>query len=178
MSRMLSIVAGSVVLLGLALLAFGVGQPREHVVTSRVLLPVPAESAWAAMRDIPGTVGWWRDLTEVRRGSAADGAERWEESVDGFTMTVRVEELEAGARFRTVIEGRPDASFGGTWTYEVRPAGDGAEVRVTEAGWVSNPFFRAFAHLGGLHATLDSYLTALGQRFGQAVTPEHVSTPS
>lgn len=59
------------------------------------------------------------------------------------------------------------APFGGSWTYQVTPVDGGSRVSVTEDGWVSNPIFRFMARfVFGYHSTLDSYLRALGRRFG------------
>jgi len=69
----------------------------------------------------------------------------------------------------------PDAAFGGTWTYEVAAVDGGSQVTITEDGWVANPLFRFLSHtVFGVHGTMDGYLKALGKRFGEAVTPEHV----
>ena len=90
-------------------------------------------------------------------------------------MTYKVTEEEPSQHFTTEIEGGPDAAFGGSWTYGVELApNNGTKVTVAETGWVANPVFRVMLKLGGPHATLDSYLRALGTRFGQQVTPVHV----
>ena len=46
--------------------------------------------------------------------------------------------------------------------------------RTKENSAVSARFFRVMANVGGFHRTIDDYLIALGARFGEAVTPEHV----
>lgn len=174
MRRWLIAILGTLVALVAILFGYGVSLPRDHVARSRITLRQPAESAWAVMRNVGGITAWWPSATVVTPVAGGDGQERWREEVDGFTMQVRVEELVPGRSFRTVIESRPDDDFGGTWTYDVESDGDVARVTVTEAGWVANPLFRALSRLGGQHATLDSYLTALGRRFRQDVRPEHL----
>ena len=72
------------------------------------------------------------------------------------------------------IDAAPDATFGGIWTYEIRAAAGGSSVTVTEAGYVNNPLFRTMMKLMGVHRTADGYLTALGKKLGETVTPEHM----
>lgn len=65
-----------------------------------------------------------------------------------------------------------DVPFGGTWTFQVAPDGSGARVTITERGWVSNPIFRFVSRFViGETATMDTYLRALGKRFGEKVSP-------
>jgi len=164
-------------LLGLAALVTVVGifLPREHAATSAITLRQPAESVWAVVRDLEGTPRWWADATASTRVAADTGREVWRQTVGGFDMDLVVVHATAPARMVTAIDAPPDAAFGGTWTYELTPADGGTRVAVTEAGWIANPVFRVFALAGGHHRTLDAYLSALGRRFGEAVTPEHVA---
>lgn len=63
---------------------------------------------------------------------------------------------------------------GGSWIYEIAPADGGSRVSVTERGWIANPIFRFMARVVfGYHGTLDSYLKALGRKFGEEVAPTH-----
>jgi hypothetical protein len=64
---------------------------------------------------------------------------------------------------------RSGLPFGGTWTFEVTPIGDGGSVvRITEDGEVYNPVFRFVSrYFMGYTATIDSYLKALGAKFGE-----------
>jgi len=165
----------TVVLVGVGIVLYGLTLPREHVAASEVELSAPADSVWRVIRDMGRHREWWPAVTKVEAVDRGDGQERWSEEIDGFTMIFRPEVLEEGRRFRTVIEAEPGAPFGGTWTYEVEPRGAGTLVRVTEDGWVANPFFRAMLDLGGRHGSLDSYLTALAARFGRSVAPVHVA---
>lgn len=173
MKRFLFWLAGSVILAVALLFLTGVFLPRDHRARSCITLDQPAESLWTVMRDIGATPGWWPGLERAER--TGDGSqERWAEVADGFSMTVRVEEVTPGTEFRTVIESEPGAVFGGQWIYEVgaRTAA-GHPVCVTEEGWVANPLFRTISAAMGQHGSLDSYLTALARRFGSDTRPEH-----
>ncbi len=56
---------------------------------------------------------------------------------------------------------------------ELSPADNGTRMRITENGEVPNVLFRfmsgfVFGHTG----TMDTYLKALGRKFGEEVTPK------
>jgi hypothetical protein len=57
--------------------------------------------------------------------------------------------------------------FGGSWTYELAPAGDGeTTLRITEDGEVYNPIVRFVSRfVMGHDATIKQYLSAVGTRF-------------
>ncbi len=58
---------------------------------------------------------------------------------------------------------------------DVRVAGAGRWDAVTEDGEIYNPFFRVMSKLVfGYHRTQESYLNALGQKFGEEVTVERL----
>ncbi len=57
--------------------------------------------------------------------------------------------------------------FGGTWTYELKPAGAGTELTITEVGEVYNPLFRFVSkYVMGHTSTIDGYLAALTKKLG------------
>ena len=65
----------------------------------------------------------------------------------------------------------PSLPFGGTWTYELVPAGAGTTLRITEDGEVYNVIFRVMSkYVFGHTATVDTYLRDLGRHLGQDVT--------
>jgi len=66
--------------------------------------------------------------------------------------------------------------FGGTWTYEIEPAGAGATLTITEEGEVYNALFRFTSRfVFGHYSTMETYARSLGRKFGQDVTPVRVS---
>jgi len=168
-------VTAVVVVAIVALVAAGLLLPREHVAASAVTLRQRPESVWATVRDLGGVPRWWAAVATATRVADPAGREVWRQDVGGFPMTFVVTDAAAPRRLVTTIEAPPGAAFGGTWTYELTAADGGTRITVTEAGWIANPFFRVMAQLGGLHRTIDGYLTALGARFGEAVAPEHVA---
>ena len=63
--------------------------------------------------------------------------------------------------------------FGGRWEYRIEPDGaGGSNVTITEHGSVYNPLFRFVSrYIMGHTATIESYLRALGKRFGSEPAP-------
>lgn len=164
------------VVAGLLVLAVIVGLmlPREHRAASRITVPAPPDSVWAVVRNLEALPAVWSDLRSSRRDEAAS-AEHWVQSMaDGFELRIAVSAESPPTRLVTDIVPEPGAPFGGRWIYELRPEGGGTALTVTEDGWVANPVFRLVSVLAGHHATLDSYLRAIGQRFGNPADPEHL----
>jgi hypothetical protein len=88
-------------------------------------------------------------------------------------VPIEVKEWNPPARLVTRIAAR-DLPFGGTWTYELTPAGTGTELRITENGEVYNPLFRFLSRfVFGHTATMRTYLAALGQSLGEKVEVKH-----
>jgi uncharacterized membrane protein len=165
-------------LLALVIIATAVGAmlPRDHVASSTIALRQPQDSVWRVVRDFAGLPSWWKDLTTSVRLPDADGRERWRQESTMGPMALEIVEDQPPSRLVTrILPPENAASFGGTWTYEVAAADGQAQVTVTEQGWVANPLLRFVARtMFGPHTTMDSYLKALGGRFGEAVEPVHL----
>ena len=117
-------------------------------------------------------------LQSLRSTAGARGGQVVEETansmaVDFGTQTMRIPVPTKYGLWGSRVSWR-DTEVHSSAFYWVEPCEGGTRVTVTEAGWIANPFFRVMAQLGGFHGTIDGYLTALGARFGEAVTPEHV----
>jgi hypothetical protein len=62
----------------------------------------------------------------------------------------------------------PKLPFGGTWAFEIAPTAEGATLRITERGYVTNPFFRFMSRfVFGQTSTMESYLRSLAKKFGE-----------
>lgn len=155
-------------------LGIGLALPRTHRATSRITLQKSPEEVWAAVRNLDALLGSWKDLQEAGRVADQGGKEVWRQKAGGFEMKLIIEEATPTSRMVTRIDAAADAAFGGTWTYVLAAVGGGTQVTVTEDGYVSNPMFRVMMKAMGSHRTLDGFLTGLGIKFGQPVTPEHV----
>ena len=177
MRRRLLWILGTIAALVAVIVAWGLMIPRNHAASSAIELRAAPDSVWTVVRDIGGVPAWLPELERSTRRAASAGREVWDQSMSGWEMALVVTEDEPPRRLVTTIDVAPDAVFGGSWTYEVIPQQNGTRVRVTEHGWIGNPVFRVITQFAGLHGSLDQYLVALGRRFGETVTPEHVAPP-
>jgi hypothetical protein len=61
-----------------------------------------------------------------------------------------------------------NAPFGGTWTFEIAPAGNGSELRITEDGEVYNVIFRFMSRfVFGYAGSIEGFFRDLGKKFGE-----------
>lgn len=172
MKLILIIVLSLAALIGIIAL-IGLSLPRTHRAASRITLQKPPTEVWAVVRDLGALQGTWSELKSSRRLPDEAGREVWEQNAGGFPLRLIVEQSNPPTRLVTRIDAAPDAAFGGTWTYELEPAGAGTRLTVTEAGYVSNPIFRVMMKVMGVHRTADGYLRALGTKLGERVQPVH-----
>jgi len=159
-------------LIGLAY-AVGMTMSQDHTATSSVTLTVPRPEVWGAIVDVAAQPTWRSGLQSVAIEDATPERMRWTEHGDYGDIPLRVEERTEPSRLVVVIDGE-DLPFGGRWIYALEDAGDGTHISITEEGSVYNPLFRVMSSLFmSEHETLDNFLTDLGSRFSQQVTPEH-----
>jgi uncharacterized protein YndB with AHSA1/START domain len=168
------IAAGLVALAGLALAVLsllGTRLPREHVASRRITLARSPEEVFAVIRDFGAAPSWRKDVKRVEV-LAGGGVVRFREEGRHGSIAMEVAEEAPPRRLVTRIADET-LPFGGTWTYELEPEGPGAtRITITERGLVKPPVFRALsAYVFTHHRTLDTYLRALGVRFGETVTP-------
>ena len=94
------------------------------------------------------------------------------ETSDQGALTMEVMENQAPVRRVTRIADK-NLPFGGTWTYVITATPEGSMLSITEAGEVYNPIFRFMSRFVFGHTrTMESYLTSLGDKFGEKITPE------
>lgn len=173
------IILGSMVILVILAVITGVLLPRQHRATSVITIRKPPTVVWRVIRDLGQVPAIWPEVEKSERLPDPAQREVWAQSMkNGFTMRLVVNEDHPPTHMTSTIEGPPGAPFGGRWSYDLRPVGEGVAVSITEEGWVSNPVFRLVARIMGYHSTLDSYLTSLGRHFGETSKPEHVSVGS
>ena len=172
MAQVILTVLGVIAALVGAVLVVGAVLPKRHTTTRSVRLRHSSEAVWAAITDVDGYAGWRTGLTRVERLPDADGRPRWREYTTSGKITFEVTGSAVPSRWVTRIAD-PDLPFGGTWTYLVTSTSDGGStVTIAEDGEIYNPVFRFVSRFViGHTATLDKYLTALGAKFGETVSP-------
>jgi hypothetical protein len=170
MRILLIAVTALLVIVGLVLV-IGAMLPREHRATREITLNRSPREIYAVARDFGSTPSWRRNLLQVEWPEPVNGLVRFREVSKDGSVTYEIVEDAPGEKLVTRIVDR-DLGYSGSWTYEFSPAEKGARVRITEDGEVSNILFRFVSRfVFGHTSTIDSYLLALGAKFGENVTP-------
>lgn len=169
--KWIGILIGVIVVLGLAVYAFGATLPVQHTATRAATLSTRPDSVWAVVTDPGHFPSWRKDVDSVELLPPRNGRPAWREISGRGRMTFEVTEAAPSTRFVTTIadKGLP---FGGSWEYVIEPVPSGTRITITEHGEVYNPVFRFVSrYVMGQTKTLDSYLTALAARLGDNYTP-------
>jgi hypothetical protein len=182
-------VIGVLVLIVAVVTLIGVTLPQDHLATRTVRVRQTPEQVFAIISDVEKVPAWRPDITRVEILPPDNGRMMFREH-GSDAVTYRVEASEPPRR-RVVRIADANLPYGGTWTYDVTPVASTpvassassvhaplTEITITERGEVYNPIFRfmsrfVFSH----HATIDAYLTALGKKLGEPVTPATPATP-
>lgn len=150
---------------------YGRGLPREHMVSSSVILTASPDSVYNLIRNVQGTPAWWSDMKTATRLKGYP-RETWAEDMGAAgVMNIEITSAVPGRLLVTTIVDDEAQGWGGVWTYEISATGAGTEVLITEEGYVDSPIFRVVMKLRGKHRTIESYLRALGAHFGEMVSP-------
>ncbi len=166
--RWLLFVAVGLIGLVAVLAAVGAALPREHVASRSAVYRQRPDAVFAVISDVARGAEWRKSLTAVEMLPPVDGRTRFREVSGGDRITMEIEVRQPVTRMVTRIAD-PDQPFGGIWTFELSPEGEGTRLTITERGEIYNPVFRALARfVFGYTSTMETYLTDLGARFGQA----------
>ncbi|HEY2375282.1 MAG TPA: SRPBCC family protein [Gemmatimonadaceae bacterium] len=141
--------------------------PARHSASVARTYKASPRALFGLITDVGSFPVWRREVAGVEVLPDDNGRARWREKTkNGPPITYVVErsvpdELLVGRIADTNLP------FGGAWTYELTPAGDGATtLRITEDGEVYNPIFRFVSRfVMGHDATIKQYLSAVGTRF-------------
>jgi hypothetical protein len=173
--RWLLWICGTMAALGGAAAALGAMLPVGHRATRRARFRASAGALYAVLAGPPD---WRTGVKSFGVLPETDGRRRWwEEDTHGQKITFELAEARPGERLavRIAQDGLP---FGGTWTFDLEPAGvegpaGGTSLRITEDGEIYNVVFRFLARfIFGYYRSIETYLRDLGAKFGQAVEIE------
>ena len=177
MKIVLRIIA-ALVLLVIVVVLIGLLLPRTHTAAVEGRYRASPGQVYAAIDNVSNGPQWRTGLQRVEILSAAGEPMRWRETADWGTLTFVHESNDPGRRIvsRIVDEGQ---GFGGTWTFDIVPAGEGAGLRVTERGEVSNPLYRFMSRfVFGYYRSAETYVRDLGRHLGEDVIPVRVTERS
>jgi len=158
-----------VLLIGLAAMV-GAMLPASHHATRKARLRASPEALYAV---IAGPPDWRTGVKAFGVLPDQDGRKRWWEE-DSHRQKITYELVEDRPPERIAVRmadrGLP---FGGTWTFEIAPAGGGSDLRIREDGQIYNVLFRFLARFFfGYTASIEGYLLDLGAKFSQSVVIE------
>lgn len=141
--------------------------PRDHVATRVGRYHQPPEAIWAAITDVDAMPSWREGLKGVKRLPDRNGLPAHVEVTSMGEIPLETVEMTAP---RKLVARIADSKlpFGGAWTFEITPVADGATLRITENGYVTNPFFRFMSRfVFGYTGQIEAYLRSLAKKFGE-----------
>ena len=170
------VIVGVIVVLAVIVVGVGYALPVAHVASRTVTLRAAPADVWAAITDVAAYPAWRSDVDSVELLAPVDGRPHWRERGSNGEIPYQMTRVDPPGRLVTRIAD-PDLPFGGEWQYDITPEGAGSRIVITERGEVYNPVFRFVSRfIMGHAATIDTYLRALGSKFGETVSPTVVAT--
>jgi hypothetical protein len=156
----------------IAMLVIGAVLPKNHVASRQIVLHRAPDEVYQTVRDFGAAPSWRPGLERVEMIATTDNHIRFREHGEQGAITYDLIEDRPGEKIVTRIADL-DLGYSGAWTYTFTKEAEGSRVQITETGEVSNILFRflsrfVFGHTG----TMEKYLTALGKKFGEDVSPQ------
>jgi uncharacterized protein YndB with AHSA1/START domain len=164
MKNLIGVIAVLVVLIGIVI---GVGYllPVRHRASRVATYPASPDVVFAAITNVAAFPSWRSSVKKVEVVASAPEQLSWRETGSDGTILFVADRVAAPTSLVTRIADR-GLPFGGTWTYELAPAGQATTLRITEDGEVYNPLFRFMSRfVFGHTATIDTYLRDLGKHY-------------
>ena len=154
-------VAGVITVVGLML-------PRGHHASRSVTLAAPPLAVFGVVSDVAHGADWRPDVKSIEMLPDDGKGRRFKENGSNGPITYRVEVSDPSVKFVTRIAD-PSLAFGGSWTFDLEPAGSGTELTITEDGEVYNPIFRFMSRFFfSPTATMETYIAALRKKLGES----------
>jgi hypothetical protein len=166
------IIVAVVVAVVAIVLFIGAVLPRSHVVSRSIILHRSPDEIYQSRRDFNAAPSWRSDVERVETIATTDNHVRFREYAKHGAVTYDLVEDQPGERMVTRIADL-NLGYAGRWTYTFTKEAAGTRVQITETGEVSNLVFRFMSRfVFGHSATIEKYLTALGKKFGEDVSPQ------
>jgi hypothetical protein len=143
----------------------GATLPVNHSVSVSGVVQAPPEKVFDIITNVANGASWRpavKSVTMLTPEDGPDGKEdHWTEDLGhGQSMTFLAIHTTRPLR-RDVLLDDPNASYGGTWIYELSPGPSAGTttLHITEAGFIHPPIYRfMMAHIFGPTRNLDEYM--------------------
>jgi hypothetical protein len=168
--RWIWIIGGALVVVVGIVAIVGAMLPRSHSATRKASFRQRPESIYGLLAGPPD---WRSGMKGFGALPDRDGRKQWwEQDSHGQKITFElIEDHPPSRRVVRIVD--KDLPFGGTWTFNIAPEGEGSTVRITEDGEIYNVIFRFVARFFmGYTSSIDGYLRDLGRKFGEPVQIE------
>jgi hypothetical protein len=170
--KLFLIIVAVVFALIIAVLVIGALLPKSHVASRQIVLHRSPDEVYQTVRDFSAAPSWRPDLERVEMLATTESQVRFREHGEQGAITYDLIEDRPGEKIVTRIADL-DLGYSGSWIYTFTKETAGTRVQITEAGEVSNILFRFLSRLVFGHTgTMEKYLTALGKKFGEEVSPQ------
>ncbi len=144
--------------------------PRDHVATRSAVFHQPPAVLFAAVHDFSALPSWRSGLSSVEFLPPQNGAVFYREHSKQGTVTYCVREERPGEKLVLEIADQ-NLPYGGRWIFDIRAVPGGAELRITEQGFVKNVIFRCLARFAfGYTSAMEACLRDLGKKFGEQIS--------
>jgi uncharacterized protein YndB with AHSA1/START domain len=164
MIKWIVVAIGALAAIGALTAAVGFVLPKGHKASRARTYAVSPDMVFGAIADVRRYPEWRGDVRRVDILPDDGLGLLFREHSSNGDVLLRFETVEKPRRLVARIA---DASlaFGGTWTYELRPDGQGTSLTITEDGEVYNPIFRVMQKLFfSPFKTIDRYQADLQKR--------------
>lgn len=141
--------------------------PKDHIATRMGRYRQSPETIWGAITDLDAMPSWREGLKSMKRLPDRNGLPANIEFTTSGEIPMDTIEMVPPRKLVRRIAGS-NLPFGGTWTFEIEPVADGATLRITENGYVTNPVFRFVSRFVlGYTGEMEKYLRSLAKKFGE-----------
>jgi Polyketide cyclase / dehydrase and lipid transport len=142
--------------------------PVEHTASVSEIVSASQQKVWGLTTDPAAMPKWRTELKGVTLLAPEGNAPCWAEIQSSMTMALCADVREEPTR-QVVRIADPKLPFGGTWTYELEPAGaDSTKVTITEHGTTGPAMWRFVRHyVMGEDGSIKQYLSDLKRAAAQ-----------
>jgi uncharacterized protein YndB with AHSA1/START domain len=162
--KTIALIFGALLLVVLIVVVIGYLLPQNHHVSRERTFSASAETLFSQITSPTAYPEWRTGVTRVEILPSVNGLVSFRESGSDGDIVFVFEAVEPGRRVVSRIADK-SLPFGGSWTYELTPAGGGTVLRITEDGEVYNPLFRFISRfILGHYKSIDRFLDDLERR--------------